>query len=89
MELSERQHQEELRNYVSSQANLQNNGATLGNLVLTFTRDELCSYVDARIIGLAHTSRDWIVRAASMLWRNSHGEISQKTMERLRLTILA
>jgi hypothetical protein len=30
----------------SSNADIQNKGATLGNFVLTFTRDELCSYLD-------------------------------------------
>jgi integrase len=67
-----------------------NNGATtLSNLVLWFTKAELCSYVDARITGLADTSRDWIVRAAKELWLNTRGEISQDTMKHLRGTILA
>ena len=87
--LSERQREINEQSRVSNQVNIQNNGQTLGNLVLTFTRDELCSYVDARIIGLAETSRGWIVRAATRLWLNSRGEISQSTMERLRVTTLA
>jgi hypothetical protein len=67
----------------------ENNGAaTLNNLVLTFTRSELCSYVDARIVGLADTSCDWIIRAAKTLWLNTRGDISQVTMERLRTTTL-
>jgi hypothetical protein len=61
---------------------------TLSNLVLIFSQDELCSYVDARIAGLARKSRDWIVRAAQMLWRISRGEISQTSMAQLRSTIL-
>ena len=67
----------------------ENNGvATLNNLVLTFTRSELCSYVDARIVGLADTSCDWIIRAAKTLWLNTHGDISQATMGRLRTATL-
>jgi hypothetical protein len=67
----------------------ENNGATtLSNLVLTFTKDELFNYVDSRIIGLADTSRYWIVRAARTLWLNTHGEVSQYSMERLRATTL-
>jgi hypothetical protein len=77
------------KSHVSGQADTQNNGQTLGNLVLAFMRDELCSYVDARIIGLADTSRDWVVRAARTLWLNSRREISQRTIERLRVTTLA
>jgi len=88
-EVSGRQPEINEQSRVSNKVNIQNNGQTLGNLILTFTRDELCSYVDARIIGLAETSRDWIVRAATTLWLNSRGEISQKTMERLRVTTLA
>lgn len=61
---------------------------TLSNLVLPFSHDELYSNVDARIAGLARKSRDWIVRAAQMLWRISRGEISQAHMEQLRSTIL-
>ncbi|MGZ4852287.1 MAG: hypothetical protein ACXV3D_03745 [Halobacteriota archaeon] len=64
-------------------------GQTLGTLVLSFSRDELCSYVDARIAGLAEKSRYWIVRAAQLLWRNSEGEVSRATMERLRKAIFA
>ena len=67
----------------------ENNGpTTLSNLVLTFTRRELCRYVDARIIGLADTSCYWIIRAAKTLWLNTHGEISQDTMGRLRTSTL-
>jgi len=67
----------------------ENNGATLSNLVLLFTKNELCNYVDSRIIGLADTSRDWIVRAARTLRMNTRGEISQEMMGRLRVTTLA
>jgi len=77
------------RSIASDHVYVQNNGQTLGTLVLTLTRDELCSYVDARIVGLAETSRDWIIRSARALWLNSRGEISQKMMERLRVTTLA
>jgi integrase len=66
----------------------ENNGATLSTLVLLFTRDELCNYVDSRIIGLADTSRDWLVRAARTLWVTTRGEISQEAVERLRRTTL-
>lgn len=61
---------------------------TLSDLVLTFTKGELCKYVDARIIGLADRSCDWIVRAAKMLWLNTRGEVSLNSMERVRSTTL-
>jgi len=66
----------------------ENNGATLSNLVLTFTKDELCNYVDERVIGLADRSCYWIIRAARMLWLNTRGELSQDTLKRLRTTTL-
>jgi hypothetical protein len=37
---------------------------TLGNFILPFTSDELLGYVERRNIGLARTSKDWIIRAA-------------------------
>ncbi|MGZ4882855.1 MAG: hypothetical protein ACXVI0_10720 [Halobacteriota archaeon] len=60
------------------------NGQTLGDLVLSFSRDELCGFVDARVTGLAEKSRYWINRAAQLLWRNSRGEVSRATMQRVR-----
>ncbi|MGZ4936408.1 MAG: hypothetical protein ACXV4C_07640, partial [Halobacteriota archaeon] len=31
---------------------------TLNNLILSFSQNELCSYVEARVMGLSHPSRD-------------------------------
>ncbi len=42
-------------------------GQTLGNLILAFSRDELCGYVDARVTGLAPVS---VSRLVIQLSRN-------------------
>ncbi|MGZ4852369.1 MAG: hypothetical protein ACXV3D_04170 [Halobacteriota archaeon] len=70
----------------ASPINLENH--TLGNLVLLFSRDELCRYVDARVTGLAEKSRDWILRAAKTLWHATLGTISRQTVEHLRTETL-
>jgi len=74
----------ELSTFRQLETNCHNGATSLNNLILTFTRGELCAYVDARIIGLADTSQDWIYRSAKTLWVNTRGELSQDTLKRLR-----
>ena len=55
---------------------------------LSFTKDELDQYTDFRTKGIAPKSRDWILRSAEALWANTHGEISQSTLDTLRNHVL-
>ena len=64
------------------------NGETLSTLTLLYSEDELTSYVNYRMTGLAKKSCDWILRAARHFWDNTDGIISQETVERFRITIL-
>ena len=61
---------------------------TLATLVLDFEIDELCSYTQARAIGLARKSVDWIKRASRMFWRATQGTITKVSMDRLRSFVL-
>jgi len=55
----------------------------LANLALDFELDELCSYTEARSIGLARKSVDWIKRASTAFWRATSGKVKQ-SIDRLR-----
>jgi integrase len=57
-------------------------------LVLYFTQAELESYVTYRSEGLADKSKDWITRSSEAVWKSTGGEISHRTMTRLRTFIL-
>ncbi len=59
-------------------------GETLSDLALPFSANELSSYVDYRVTGLADLSRDWITRAARTFWDMTTGVISKITMDNLR-----
>jgi hypothetical protein len=58
-------------------------GATLGDIALPFTANELSGYVSNRLIGLAESSCIWIERAAKMFWQTTLGIISQHTLQPL------
>jgi integrase len=55
---------------------------------LSFTKDELDHYVSNRTKGIAKKSRDWIFRSSEALWAITQGEISQKTVNALRDSVL-
>ena len=55
---------------------------------LSFTKDELDQYVANRTKGIAPKSRDWIFRSSETLWAITQGEISQKTVNALRDSVL-
>ena len=55
---------------------------------LSFTKDELDQYVANRTKGIAPKSRDWIFRSSETLWANTQGEISHKTVNALRDSVL-
>ena len=63
-------------------------GATLNDLALPFTANELSGYVSNRLIGLAESSCIWIERAAKMFWQTTLGIISQRTLQPLRAETL-
>jgi hypothetical protein len=63
-------------------------GATLSDLALPFTANELSGYVSNRLIGLAESSCIWIERAAKMFWQTTLGIISQHTLQPLRAETL-
>ena len=73
----------------SSNASMEANEHTLGNLTLPFTSEELSYYVERRNIGLAGTSQDWIIRAARDFWYATCGMISQKTLGQFLTMTLA
>jgi hypothetical protein len=52
--------------------------------VLDFELDELRSYTEARSIGLARKSVDWIKRASTAFWRATHGTVTKQSIDRLR-----
>ena len=55
---------------------------------LSFTKDELDQYVTFRTKGIAKKSRDWIFRSSEALWTITQGEISHKTVNALRDSVL-
>jgi integrase len=61
---------------------------SLATLSLDFEIDELCSYTEARSMGLALKSVDWIKRASRIFWRATHGTITKQSMDRLRSYVL-
>ncbi len=63
-------------------------GATLCDIALPFTANELSGYVSNRLIGLAEPSCIWIERAAKMFWQTTLGIISQHTLQQLRAETL-
>jgi integrase len=56
----------------------------LATLALDFELDELCSYTEARSIGLARKSVDWIKRASTAFWRATRGTVTKQSIDRLR-----
>jgi integrase len=61
---------------------------SLATLALDFELDELCSYTEARSIGLARKSVDWIKRASTAFWRASRGTVTKQSMDYLRSYVL-
>jgi integrase len=61
---------------------------SLATLALDFKIDELCSYTEARLTGLAPKSVDWIKRASRIFWRATHGTITKQSMDHLRSYVL-
>ena len=57
---------------------------SLATLVLDFELDELRSYTEARSIGLARKSVDWIKRVSTAFWRATHGTVTKQSIDRLR-----
>ena len=64
------------------------NKYSLSSLILPFTLEELSYYVERRNMGLAHKSRDWIIRPARDFWSATGGRISQHTLEQFFSTTL-
>ncbi|MGZ4949215.1 MAG: hypothetical protein ACXV5D_09265 [Halobacteriota archaeon] len=65
-----------------------NTPRVLSDLVLLFTLDELTSYAERRKYGLSTYSVDWINRSEKAIWDCTHGSISKKTIDKLRLFVL-
>jgi len=57
--------------------------------VLHFSHSDLGNFVSHRKKGLATKSLDWIDRASRDLWDSTEGEVSQRTLTRLRESTLA
>jgi hypothetical protein len=57
---------------------------SLATLALDFELDELCSYTEARSIGLARKSVDWIKRSSTAFWRATRGTVKKQSIDRLR-----
>ena len=60
----------------------------LFELDLSYTLDELNSYVEYRNTGLTKKSQDWIGRAAKAIWRYTNGTINKNNLDTLRTNIL-
>ena len=60
----------------------------LGELHLSFTKDELKSYVKARALGLSGKTIYRIEKAAGTFWNATNGTVSKKHMDRLRQSVL-
>ncbi|MGB8311374.1 MAG: hypothetical protein WCE81_05880 [Halobacteriota archaeon] len=60
----------------------------LGELQLSFTKDELKSYVKARALGLSDKTMYWIDKAAGTFWNATNGTVSKKHMDMLRQSVL-
>ncbi len=60
----------------------------LSELVLPFTLDELTGYAERRKYGLSRYSTDWIDRAQIAIWNCTHGVVSKKTLDELRIYVL-
>ncbi len=60
----------------------------LAELDLSFTSEELNSYIEYRETGLTKKSQDWIERAAKTFWRYTNGIINKNSLDTLRTTIL-
>jgi integrase len=68
------------------QVSFSNNG--LSDIDLSFTLDELESYVEYRNTELTRKSQDWIVRAAKAIWNYTNGTINKNNLDTLRTNIL-
>jgi integrase len=68
------------------QVSFSHNG--LSELDLSFTLDELNSYVEYRNTGLTRKSQDWIGRAAKAVWNYTNGTVSKSNLDALRTNIL-
>jgi hypothetical protein len=60
----------------------------LGELQLSFTKDELLSYVKARTLGLSDKTIYRIEKAAETFWSATNGTINKEHMDTLRQSIL-
>jgi len=56
---------------------------SLATLALNFELDELRSYTQARSIGLAQKSVDWIKRSSKAFWQATSGTVIKESMDRL------
>jgi hypothetical protein len=54
---------------------------SLAELELPLTKDELRSYTNARKLGLAKKSGDWIERVSRIFWNFTRGIVNKKSME--------
>ncbi len=61
----------------------------LGELQLSFTKDELKSYFKARALGLSDKTIYRIDKAAGMFWNATNGTVSKKHMDTLRQSVLS
>jgi hypothetical protein len=55
---------------------------------LSFTLEELNSYIEHRETGLSKKSQEWIGRAAKAFWHYTNGIINKNSLDTLRTTIL-
>jgi hypothetical protein len=69
-------------------ANARQEGTAGALLTLSFSRDELDRFTAQRKAGLAKKSHHWIDTSSEILWAFTEGEISHKTVEKLRKTTL-
>ncbi len=55
----------------------------LANFQLYYTKEELDLYTTARSRQISEKTVYWIVKASTILWEQTHGEVSQKNMTTL------
>ena len=58
---------------------------TLDTLTLTFSKKELDGYVALRCAGLTRKSKNWLLKAAAILWGYAKGEVTKASADALPL----
>ncbi|MDD1710652.1 MAG: hypothetical protein LUQ37_07090, partial [Methanoregulaceae archaeon] len=74
---------------IPGQTSYEKNGsATLSDIQLPYSIDELHSFTESRKDGLSKKSLNWIEKSSDTIWEVTKGTISQQSMEQIRRYVL-